>query len=72
MNTATITEQTKDSITLQVKIKLAGKSMLQMESDIQDALNDVGTLATGEALKKFDTDGKPIILNNERLTVKYR
>jgi hypothetical protein len=32
-----------------------------MENTILDAVNDVGCVATGEALKRFDTDGLPII-----------
>jgi outer membrane protein OmpA-like peptidoglycan-associated protein len=31
--------------------------MMKMENMILDAVNDVGCVATGEALKRFDTDG---------------
>ncbi len=31
-------------------------------------LNEVGTLATGEAIEQFDTDGTPIIKDSETWT----
>ena len=71
MEMATVLEETTNFLTIQVKIPLSG-SMLKMESGIQEAVNAVGSLATGKALSKFDTDGKPIVVNNERYTVKYR
>ena len=46
-------------VTLQVEFELGG-NMLEMESSIQEAVNAVGTLATGEALARFDTDGAGI------------
>ena len=36
---------------------------MKMENMILDAVNDVGCVATGEALKRFDTDGLPIAEN---------
>ena len=45
--TARITRQIKDSITIEVSLPLTG-SMLQAEEAIQDALNEVGLLATEE------------------------
>jgi len=67
--TARVTRQIKDSITIEVTLPLIG-SMLQAEEAIQDALNEVGLLATEEKLKLFDTDGSPIQLGSVRMTSK--
>ena len=56
----TITHNTDGSITVSTTLHLEG-SMMKMENMILDAVNDVGCVATGEALKCFDTDGSPII-----------
>ncbi len=58
-----------NEIVLQVRVKLDG-SMLEMEESIQSAVNSVGTFATGEALKKFDTTGAPIQIGSIRMTSK--
>jgi hypothetical protein len=67
--TAQVTRHTKDSITIEVTLPLAG-SMLEAEEAIQDALNEVGLLGTEEKLKRFDTDGSPIQLGSVRMTSK--
>jgi hypothetical protein len=67
--TAQVTRQSKDSITIEVTLSLSG-SMLQAEEAIQDGLNEVGSLATEEKLKQFDTDGSPIQLGSVRMTSK--
>jgi hypothetical protein len=67
--TAQVTRQSKESITIEVTLPLSG-SMLQAEETIQDALNEVGLLATEEKLKRFDTDGSPIQLGSVRMTSK--
>lgn len=36
------------------------KTFLETEDSIQSVLNEAGNLASGEALKQFDTDGSPI------------
>lgn len=66
---ASIISRDEKSITLQLKISLS-KSMLEGESQIQDGLNDIGVLATGELLSKFDTDGKPIQFGAIKMTSK--
>ena len=58
-----------DEIVVQVRVKLHG-SMLNMEETIQSAVNEVGCLATTEALKRFDTTGTPIQIGNVRMTSK--
>lgn len=66
---ARITGQREGSITIEVTLPLVG-SMLEAEEAIQDALNEVGLLATEEKLKRFDTDGSPIQLGSVRMTSK--
>jgi hypothetical protein len=43
-------------------IDLSG-SMLEAEESILRAANAVGNVATGEALKRFDADGDPIMVD---------
>ena len=66
---ATIISQTGPKLIINIEINLDG-NMLQMEENIQDALNEAGTLATGKALEQFDTDGSPIIIGNTKLTAR--
>jgi hypothetical protein len=56
-----------DEVVLQVKVKLKG-SMLEMEQAIQSAVNEVGNLATKEAIERFDTNGTPIQIGSVRMT----
>jgi hypothetical protein len=44
--------------------------MVESEKRIQDAVNDVGCVATSEALGQFDTDGDPIKVGGIRMTAK--
>ncbi len=64
-----IKEEKDGSYTVSVNLNLAG-SMLEMEEQIQEMVNEVGLKATLEALRKFDTDGTPIQLKGERLSSK--
>jgi hypothetical protein len=59
----------EDGIVLQVKINLNG-SLMDMEHSIQEAVNEIGSLATHQALKKFDTTGAPIQVGSIRMTSK--
>ena len=43
--------------------KLTG-SMLEAEDRIQQAVNEVGCLATEQTLQQFDTDGSAIMMGN--------
>jgi hypothetical protein len=54
---ASIVERTANSITVQIQILLSPSSLLDSEEWIQSALNEAGSLATGEAIQKFDTNG---------------
>jgi hypothetical protein len=66
---ATIIERQETSVTIQITIPLT-RSMLDTEEAIQQVLNQAGVLATGEALKQFDTDGNPLIFGSTRWTSK--
>ena len=68
---ASVVSRTPSSITVQVEISLHG-SMLSMEDAILEATNQVGTVATGEALERFDTDGNPIRVGDVKMTSKGR
>jgi hypothetical protein len=59
------------SITVSVNLQFEG-SMLEMEENIAQAVNELGKLATVEALKKFDTDGQAIVVENKKYTSKGR
>lgn len=67
--TATIIQRTTESLTLQITIPLSS-SFLDTEETIQSVLNDAGTLASGEALKQFDTDGRAIEMGGMNWTSK--
>ncbi|MCF6212021.1 MAG: hypothetical protein L3K24_15430 [Gammaproteobacteria bacterium] len=62
---AVIKSTSQDSVTIEVTISLA-KSMLDCEEKITSALNDVGCLASRTALEKFDTDGTPILIGDDK------
>ncbi len=58
-----------DELEVTVKIKLTG-TMMEMEDTIQASVNEVGKIATGEALSRFDTTGNPIQIADIKLTSK--
>ncbi len=64
---AKIVSETDDFITIRIP-KRAGESMLETEKAIQTGLNEAGVLATAAALKRYDTDGKPIIVDGVKMT----
>ena len=55
------------SVTITMNLKTEG-SMLEQEEQIAAALAEVGQLATSISLKKFDTDGRPIVVGNVKHT----
>lgn len=67
--TASIVQSTAESITLQITIPVS-QSFLDTEETIQAVLNEAGTLASGEALKQFDTDGSAIEMGGMNWTSK--
>jgi hypothetical protein len=54
-------------VTIQIRIPLT-RSLLDTEETIQKVLDEAGVLASGEALKQFDTDGSPIEFGATRMT----
>jgi len=60
-----------DELTIQVTMKLSG-SFMEMENTILDGCNEMGCLATTEALQKFDTDGSPIKLGDIKMTTRAK
>ena len=66
---AEIIARNDNELTIQVTIKLTG-SLMEMENTILDGCNEIGCLATTEALKIFDTDGSPIKLGDTKMTVR--
>jgi len=68
---AKIISRNDKGLTLQITVKLTG-SLLEMEDNILDACNEMGCLATTEALQKFDTDGSPIKLGSVKMTAREK
>lgn len=68
MNTSII-ESNEKFETIQITIPLSN-SFLETETRIQSLLNEAGTIASGEALKQFDTDGLAIEKSGKRWTSK--
>ena len=66
---AEIKSQTDDTLVIEITLPL-DRSMLEGEGCIEQALNEAGTLATGELLKCFDTDGSAIQMGSTKLTSK--
>ena len=66
---ASIINQSDQSITLQVTIPFT-RSMLDSENSIQDAVNEVGSIATHALLKTFDTDGSSLQFGSVKMTTK--
>jgi hypothetical protein len=66
-----ISECEGNRIKVEVTIDLSG-SMLEAEEAILRSVNAVGNVATGEALKRFDADGDPIMLGGTRWYSKGR
>jgi hypothetical protein len=64
---ATVQHISETEVVLEVRVPL-GRSMLDNEKAIQQALNEAGNLATGKALEAFDADGAPIEVGGVRLT----
>lgn len=67
---ASIIERDGEYVTIQIRLPLDSRSLLESEETIQRMLNEAGTLATGESLKQFDTDGSAIEVAGEKWTSK--
>ncbi len=64
-----ILERTDDYIVLSVKVPFRD-TMLETEESIQTVLNEAGTVASGEALAQYDTDGEPLEIAGRSWTSK--
>ena len=69
MGVVEIIKRNEKEFTIQVTIPY-GKSMLESEQEILERMNEVGSMATGEVLVTFDTDGSPIQIGDQKLTSK--
>jgi len=65
---ARITKRSATSYTIEVEIPHEFNSMLEAETRIQEQVNKVGVLATGEALQQFDTGGEPLVVDGIKFT----
>jgi hypothetical protein len=61
----TISSREGDRVKIEVTLDLSG-SMLEAEESILRYVNEVGNLATQEALKRFDADGDPIMVGGTK------
>jgi hypothetical protein len=66
---AAIVARPETTFTVLIEIPY-GSSMLDGEGTLQQRLNQAGTLATAELLRRFDTDGAPIQVGDTKLTSK--
>jgi hypothetical protein len=66
---ATIIESNGERVTLQITIPLS-QSFLETEETIQSVLNEAGSIASGEALKQYDTNGRAIEIGGMKWTSK--
>ena len=64
---AQLIKQDGHELTIQVTVNISG-NMLDAEERIQQAVNEVGCLATQQTLKQFDTDGSAIITGGIKWT----
>lgn len=64
---ADLTTNEDGSITVIVTF-MPGESMLESEVRLQEAINEAGSIGTGECLRRFDTDGGKIEVADRKLT----
>lgn len=67
--TVKILSSDTEGLVLEINIPL-GTVMLDGEERIEQALNEAGSVASGELLKRFDTDGSAIQVGDTKLTSK--
>ena len=68
---AEVVAQEGNRVTFQITVDIGG-SLLQAEEAILAACNELGCRATVAALRRFDTEGEPIVLGGEKWTAKCR
>ncbi len=64
---ADIRHNDNGSFTVSVTVT-PGSSMLESELGVQAAVNEAGSAATGECLRRFDTDGGKLEVGGRKLT----
>lgn len=67
LTSAKIVSREGNRIKFEVDIELTG-SLLEMEDTILSSCNELGCIATAEAIERFDTDGSPIEMAGVKLT----
>ena len=66
-----IIKSDSESVTIRMEVTIPlKKGMLDMEESIQQAVNEAGIIGTKYALSQFDTDGKPITVEDKKYTSK--
>lgn len=55
------------SVTITMNFKPEG-SMLEQEEQIAQAVAEMGRMATAFSLQNFDTDGRPVVVDNVKHT----
>ena len=55
------------TVTITTTFKPTG-DLMDQETALQLGLQEAGRIAMEEAIKELDTDGRPIVLSNERYT----
>lgn len=66
---ATVRTLTENSIEVTFTLNLGG-SMLKIEENLLNALNQAGSVAMAEAISRFDADGTPLKMGNLKFTSK--
>ena len=70
MSASIISSETK-TIVLQVEVSVESGNMLELEDELQRALNEAGRLGTQELLKLFEpANKKPIVVNQQKWSYK--
>jgi hypothetical protein len=64
---STYTKSSDGTITLTLKFKPEG-DLMDQETALQLGLQEAGRVMMEEAIKSLDTNGKPIVVSNERHT----
>lgn len=67
--TPEIKREDDGSLTFSVNVRLSG-SLLEQEEEIARILNELGRKATAEALGGFDSNGDPVVVDNQKHTSK--
>lgn len=63
----TYTKSSDGTITLTLKFKPEG-DLMDQETALQIGLQEAGRVIMEEAIKSFDTNGNPIVVDNEQYT----